>query len=94
MCSQCGGSYYLADCFRNVEKHLKCSEEFYKRCVLERLEQEGQLDTDEKEKSMKEILKRFHEQHPDGEIDFQEFMRDRHDDQPDSESSGEEPLGN
>ena len=53
------------------------------------------VDANEKERSMKEILRRFHESHPEGEVDFDKFAANLKEfDDDEDEEFVEAPLGN
>lgn len=58
-CPRCNLLYCSLTCYKS-EKHLRCSENFYKECVLENL---GGTETDDSSKQkMLEILLRNHEE--------------------------------
>ncbi len=62
MCPRCGLPYCSLQCYKNVDKHLQCSESFYRECVEEHLRNE-EVQNPENSKKMKEILHRFHEKY-------------------------------
>ncbi|XP_044261411.1 zinc finger HIT domain-containing protein 2 [Tribolium madens] len=68
-CPKCKSKYCTLVCYQS-EKHLQCSEEFYKDCIVEELAQE---DNEEGKKKMLEILKRSHLEEDDLDSDDDEF---------------------
>lgn len=55
-CPKCQSKYCSLICYQS-EKHLQCSEEFYKDCIVEEL---AQQNDDKGKKKLLEILKRHH----------------------------------
>jgi hypothetical protein len=65
-CPKCHVKYCSLTCYQS-EKHLQCSEEFYKKCIIEELALEN---NEEAKKKMLEILKRNHlNDEEDSELD-------------------------
>ena len=61
-CPRCNVKYCSLDCYRG-RKHVKCSESFYKDCVMDALQ--GETVDDEGKRRMVEVLKRFKEEETD-----------------------------
>ncbi|CAG7818321.1 unnamed protein product [Allacma fusca] len=89
VCPQCGIEFCSSSCYRNPEKHLKCSEDFYRRCVQENVI--GRTD-DDKVKRMKDILRRFHNENPPG-IEQENFEINSDEEEDDGlDSDDDDPL--
>lgn len=65
LCPRCGVPYCSLACYKDENKHLQCSESFYKDCVVENIRTEEQHNPEGAQK-MKEVLQRFHEQYDGG----------------------------
>ncbi|XP_031638610.1 zinc finger HIT domain-containing protein 2-like [Contarinia nasturtii] len=93
-CPRCNLSYCSVECYKSPS-HLKCSEEFYKECVLEEMSAEskmkkatGRSSGDEDVKKMYEMLKRVESQQQD-ESDFEHSDDDEPLDSDDDEDSAD-----
>lgn len=65
-CPRCNVRYCSSACYKS-EKHLQCSEVFYKECVMEAMnEQKGD---DESKQKMLEMLKKLEEQNREAQDD-------------------------
>lgn len=76
-CPRCNVKYCSLECYK-CEKHMSCSELFYKNCVIQAL-QDDVID-EERKQSMLEILKRDHEDKNDNflvEEDDEEDLEER-----------------
>jgi len=84
ICPKCEIPYCSLQCYQNLEKHLKCSENFYRECVEEQVRSETDAS---KAKTMGDILHRFHEEYDKEENDILE-----EDDVDSIDSDDDEPL--
>jgi len=62
VCPRCGIPYCSLKCYKDERKHVKCSESFYKDCVMEGLRTQEDKDPEGANK-MSQVLQRFHEQY-------------------------------
>lgn len=61
-CPRCNLCYCSTACYKS-DKHLQCSENFYKECVMEAMS--GQKGSDESQRKMLDMLKKLEEQDRD-----------------------------
>lgn len=78
-CPRCNVKYCSVECYRS-RKHVDCSENFYKKCVMSALQ--GDTVDEHERRKMMEVLKRFEaeekdESLPADEIDLGENLQDR-----------------
>ena len=67
-CPRCNVRYCSSACYKN-EKHLQCSEVFYKECVMEAMnEQKGSVESKRK---MLDMLKKLEEQDREAQDDLE-----------------------
>lgn len=69
LCPRCGAPYCSLTCYKDVSKHLQCSESFYRDCVVEHVRGE-EVRNPESAKKMQEVLQRFHNQYNNEEEDL------------------------